>query len=102
METEARVYHRIEGVIHRRVGAEGVLVPVTREAGDLEYVFSLNPVGAFVWDRLETPATLDALAEAVAASFDVAADEARNDVAAFLDQLDEAGLLQAPAGEAAP
>lgn len=88
------LYCRTPEIIARNVGDECVLVPVTREAGDLEYIFTLNPVAAHLWACLETPRSADALVEALLEAFDVEREEAERDVQAFLDDLEQAGLAR--------
>lgn len=56
--------------------------------------FSLDPVGASVWRMMETPASLDRLAEGVAAEYAVTADACRGDIADLLDDMMKHGLVQ--------
>ncbi len=45
----------------------------------------LNASGAVLWNRLESGATIDQLAETLVASFDLDAGQASTDAGAFLD-----------------
>ena len=64
--------------------------------------FGLTDVGAFIWNLLETPTDLAALAAAVSAHFEVDTARAAADAKRFLSELNGAGLLQiARQGEAA-
>ena len=64
--------------------------------------FGLADVSAFIWNLLETPTDLAALAAAVSAHFEVDTAQAAADAERFLTELDGAGLLQfARQGEAA-
>nr|WP_315051106.1 PqqD family protein [uncultured Brevundimonas sp.] len=56
--------------------------------------YGLNPVGALVWARLQTPQTLDQLAFAVAEAFDVDPAVCREDIAQLLGTFDQAGLIR--------
>jgi hypothetical protein len=53
----------------------------------------LNPVGARIWDLLEAPISQEALVAALTAEYDVTAEVCAAEVAAFLGQLHERGLL---------
>lgn len=55
--------------------------------------FGLTDVGAFIWERLETPTDLGTLAQAVAAEFDVDLTSCANDIERFLNALAQARLL---------
>ena len=61
--------------------------------------FSLNEVGAFIWDRMDRPTRIDTLCDAVTSTFDVEPERCRRDVAAIVRSLADAGLaIVAPAG----
>jgi len=56
--------------------------------------YSLNKVGAAIWERLQTsPASMGTLSAHVAARFQVSEDACRADMIAFLDMLRDADLL---------
>jgi hypothetical protein len=55
--------------------------------------FSLNAVGARIWELLESPITFDALVARLTAEYDVPADACRREVATFLAALRERGML---------
>lgn len=54
----------------------------------------LNPVGAFIWARLKTPAPLCDLAAAVAQEFQISGDIALADCREFIDELQRRGLIE--------
>lgn len=56
--------------------------------------FSLDPVGAAIWDRMAAPASLDDLTAAIAAEYDVALEECRRDISELLDDMLKHGLIQ--------
>ena len=66
------LYIRDTAVVARRIGDETVLVPVRRNVGDLESIYTLNGVAAALWDRLATPQTAEDLAASLASEYDVA------------------------------
>ena len=54
----------------------------------------LNEVGTAVWGAIDGARSESELAAMIAGSFDVSADAAARDVAAFLDELAAAGLVE--------
>ncbi len=62
--------------------------------GDLESIFSLNEVGARIWEVLATPRSLEELRALVVAEFDVGAAEAERDLREFLDELGSIGAVE--------
>jgi hypothetical protein len=54
----------------------------------------LNPTGSHLWERLATPAALPDLATALRQKFPaLSGEDARRDVAAFLDELTRHGAI---------
>ena len=86
-------------IVARRVAGEQLLVPVRGSAARIDYLFTCNEVGAFVYGRLDGSRDLETLARAVSEEFEVDETRARRDVEAFLDALLEAGLVRAAAEE---
>ncbi len=56
--------------------------------------YSLNEVGAFVWEALEQPVRFGPLVERVAAEFDAPRERIAQDLARLVAQLDDAGLVR--------
>lgn len=74
----------------RAVEMDGELVMMGVQQG--EY-FSLRDVAASLWEHLAEPRTLDELSTLVAAEYAITAGECRDDVAAFLDDLESKQLI---------
>jgi Coenzyme PQQ synthesis protein D (PqqD) len=96
----ARVRNGPREFVTRRIADETIIVPVVGGVGDLDAIFTLNEVGSYIWRLIDTPTTVQAIADAVARTFDVAETEAARDVVEFLDKLAAAGLIQ-PLGQVA-
>ena len=73
----------------RQIGDEGGLVVLPGRAE----VKVLNPVGIAVFSLLDGSHDVDALASAVVEEFDIEPVQARNDVVAFLTELQREGML---------
>lgn len=70
------------------VGTDTVLVPLKENVAELSEMFTLNEVGSFIWEQLDHTETLDGLANAVVAEFDVEPETAKADVTAFVAELE--------------
>ena len=70
---------------------DGAAIVIQTRLGE---VSQLNAVGSHVWAQIDGTRTESELARAVAARFQVTADVAARDVAAFLDELAAAGLVE--------
>jgi len=85
-------------LVTRDVAGEKIIVPIKGHVGDLEGVFTLNELGAMIWQLINGQATARELVAAVRNEYDVEAAEAEKDVVDFLRSLEDAGLVR-PSGE---
>jgi hypothetical protein len=81
-------------VVARRVAGEHLLVPVRHGAARMDYIFTANEVGSFVFGLLDGRRDAAELARLVSAAFEVEEARARADVERFLEALVEAGLAR--------
>ena len=84
---EKKKYYRNPDFIFRNVAGEAVLIPLMKNVADLEAIFTLNEVGAFLWNHMEDPITLDSLKIILMDEFDVDLDVAEDDLCHFLSEL---------------
>jgi len=56
-------------------------------------VFTANAVGACIWRGVEDGASVESVAESISREFCVSKEQALADTAAFIGQLERAGLL---------
>jgi len=87
------VYSQRAGVVLREVAGEHLLVPIRRDAADLQAIFALNGIGLFIWGLLDGQRTFGGLLEAILDRFEVGAEEAEADLRAFLERLSGAGVV---------
>lgn len=82
-----RVYERSERMVGRRIADEYVLVPIVGRGAELDAIFNLNRVGAFIWERLDGTASGQAIVEELLERFDVDRPRAAADYREFLAKL---------------
>jgi hypothetical protein len=92
-------YRRTDQVVRREIAGEVLLVPVRGELAQLQQMFVLNPVGEFIWSRLDGERGVEALVAELVDAFEVSAEQAHSDIEAFLSRLSEAGLAHEVKGE---
>lgn len=80
-------------LIRRSIAGDTVLVPVGRTVYDANGLFVLNELGDFLWERLPAAEDAEALLAAVLEEYEVDADTARRDIAAFLADLARHGIV---------
>ena len=86
-------YKTSRDVVFRRVADEAVLVPLSQNVGNLDWVYTLTPVAARVWQLLDGTRGTAEIVAAVCEEFDVDEATAANDVEELLDALADAGLI---------
>ncbi len=78
----------------REIAGEIILVPVRNRVGDLDSIFTLNEVGAFVWGLIGARASGSHIVDAISVEFDVPPAEAERDALEFIASLEAAGLVE--------
>ena len=87
------VFRPSPDVVFRRVGDEAVLVTLRQNVGNLDWVYTLSPVAARVWQLLDGVRAVRELVETVCGEYEVDQVEAEADVVELLASLHEAGLI---------
>jgi len=87
-------FQRRSTMVTRRVAGEIILVPIVRQVKDDPSLFTLDEVAAFLWDQLETRPTGSELVRKLHSVYDVAPEQAENDVRQFLKQLQDIDAIE--------
>jgi hypothetical protein len=90
---QADVYKKSPTMVFRKIADEYVLVPIRREAADLEKIYTLNDVGAFVWEQIDGERTVQQIVDLVAEEYAVAAEQAERDVIEYMGLLSGIGAV---------
>lgn len=80
-------------LLMREIAGEHLLVPVGATALRIHGMITLSESGVLLWTMLQNTCTKQELVDAVLREYDVDAHTAQQDVDAFLEKLDELGLL---------
>ena len=81
-------------IVSREIAGETILVPIRGKLVDLQRIFSVNPVGAHIWQQLDGKRTLAEVRDSVLATFDVEEGRAEADLQEFVAELVEAELVE--------
>jgi hypothetical protein len=83
--------------VSRSIAGEEIIVPVKGQVGDLNAIYNLNEVGAFIWKLIDGRTSLRQIVDAVRAEFEVAPEDAEQDTVQFITALEGAGVIE-PSG----
>lgn len=83
-----------EGFLLRRVAGEHVVIPVGPACAIFNGIIKLNESSLPLWELLKRGAEEQKLADALQAEYGISAQQAAEDVSAFLASLRKAGCIE--------
>ena len=86
-------YERNPDFIYRKVVDEYILVPIHQDVADMDSIYTLNGVGAFVWEHLDQPKTQAELQSAMLEEYDAEPEVIIADLENFLGEMTSIGAL---------
>jgi hypothetical protein len=87
-------YARSERMVGRRIADEYVLVPLVGRGAEIDGLYNLSRVGAYIWERLDGASSGDAIVASLVERFEVQRERAEQDYAEFLDKLISIGAVR--------
>ncbi len=78
---------KTESIVSRKVGNEFIVVPISRTAGEVESIYSLNEVAAFIWELLDGKRSVQQIRDKIIDEFEVSVEAAERDLGDLLQQL---------------
>jgi hypothetical protein len=91
METR---YEKDSSIVYREIAGEAVLVPVRRNLADMESIYTLDEVGAFIWDLVDGQRTMGDVRDRVLDEYNVEPEVLDSDLFEFVEQLKSIGALR--------
>ena len=91
----ARRYEKDPTVVYREIAGEAILVPIRRNVADMESVYTLDSVGADIWNLIDGDRTLPDILDTLLGEYDVEADVLSRDLDEFIEQLESVGAIRA-------
>ena len=92
--TQATRYQRNPDYIFRKIVDELVLVPIRQDVAAMDCIYTLNGVGAFIWERIDEQATTADLQSAVVKEYAAEPETVAEDVNAFLAEMAAIGAIR--------
>jgi len=76
-------------IVSRRIAGEVILVPIRKNAGDLESIYTLNEVAARVWELIDGKREVKEIKDKIIEGFAVTPEEAEKDLIELLEKLEK-------------
>ena len=73
-------YQKDASIVSRQIGAETILVPIRRNVGDLESIYTLNDTAALAWSLFDGKTSLAQICERITQEYDVSPGQAQTDL----------------------
>jgi len=87
------IYQHDPNIVSRSIAGETILVPIRKNVGDMETIYTLNETAARIWELIDGQRSLAELHRQVVDEFAVEPLEAQNDLLELVNNLVENGAL---------
>ncbi len=92
-EIRERRIERSSRVVSRVVAGEAIVVPIRLGAADMDSIYTFNDAGSLLWSLIEKGGTAKDLSAGLQAEYGITAEQAVTDTDRFVQELQEAGLI---------
>lgn len=82
-----QIYERKEGYVCRQTGEELLLIPLKDNVADFNQYLTLNEVGSYIWENMNSGDDENSIVAKVCLEFDADEHLVKNDVLIFLTKL---------------
>lgn len=89
-----KCYCRNENFVFRRIEDETILVPIKDNVSDMGSIYSLNEIGAFIWEQLDGSRNLVTVHDKIIDEYEVSHQKAEADLRAFMNDLIEIEVVR--------
>ena len=93
MEAFDKIYKKNDSFVFRKIEDETLLVPLKDNVGDMGFLFNLNEVGSFIWQRMDSGEPLRDILDKILQEFDVSCEQAQTDLCEFIRDLEKIGAI---------
>ena len=93
MEADKAKYVRSTAVVSRLIADETLVVPIRSGVGDLDAIYSFNPLGSDLWALLEKEVSVEEMCVWVTEHYEVTQEQAMGDIHEFVGELVGTGLV---------
>ena len=94
MATTSDVYERSQSLVTRDLAGEKVIVPVRGKVGDLNCIYTLNPVANEIWGLLDGRRDVRGIIDELGKDYEVDEATLTADVLRMMDELQQEDLVR--------
>ena len=82
-----KIYNKHSEIVSRKVTDEYILVPLSNDIADMDSIYTMNEVGAFIWENVDGKNSVKDIVSKVENEFDVNHQTAEEDTVEFLEKI---------------
>ncbi len=87
-------FERNPDFIFRKIVEETILVPVYQDFANMDCIYTLNELGAFVWEKIETPLKISDIVNIVMKEYEVDQQTTQMNLEQFFQEMEEIGAVR--------
>jgi hypothetical protein len=80
-------YKQNKNFVLRQIDNETILVPIKDNVGDMNGIYNLNDLGAFIWQNIKCKNSVADIKEMILSEFEVSESQAEADLNEFVNDL---------------
>ena len=88
-----KVFQQNDKIVSREIAGELFLVPVSGNLANMQRMFSLTSVAAYIWQQMDGKHSLREIRDALIEQYDIDKNRADEDILEFAAGLLDAGLI---------
>jgi hypothetical protein len=86
-------YEKASSVVTREIVGETILVPIRKNVGDLESIYTLNETASRIWALMDGQRSVGEIRDRIVEEFEVGEEEAERDLVELLEQMEAVGVV---------
>lgn len=93
MQSETKIF-RNQNIVSRTIDNEVILVPISYDVADLQFIYTFNEVGGFIWNNINGGVSVNQMLGLLIDRFEVPQEQTRLDLEEFLKDLAAGNLIE--------
>jgi hypothetical protein len=93
MDILDKCFSKRDDLMTRNIAGETLIVPIRNRVGDLSAIYTLNEVGARVWQMIDGQTRVGQIVRVITQEYEVVEDQAARDVIDLLASMETAELI---------
>ena len=87
------IYRKNPDVVSRNIAGETVLVPISEKTQTAGRLFTLNEVGAFIWESIDGEESVEGILNRILDRYDVGEKSASADLVELIESMERCGMI---------